>query len=197
MNTTEKILNNIENQNGYITTTEVVNLGINKFYITQLVNDGKLERVSRGVYKKPDYYCDNEIIEASKMVKNGVICLESAIEMYNLSTNIPTSYSIAIKNKSKIKLPSYPPIQLLYFSDTNYNLGIIDYTIEGHTIKMYDIEKTVCDITRYRNKIGMDIFIECIKEYMRRGTRDIQKLYEYAKKTRTYNTLKPYIEVLR
>ena len=186
----------IKSNNGYITTKELANLKINRYFLSEMEKEGILERIKRGVYRSTEEVLENEIIEVSKLIPNGVFCLETALEYYDLSTNAPYEYKIAIPMKSRVIIPEYPPIKIIYFPDKTYNLGISEKEIDGNIIKIYDMEKTICDIARYRNKIGQDIFTESLKEYMKKTDRNIKKLIEYSKITNTYNILKDYLEVL-
>lgn len=196
MDNKKKILDRVKENKGYITSKELKEMKINRFYLSELKKEGKLEMIKRGVYKNAFYVSENEFLEISKLVPNGVLCLETAIDYYNLSTNVSDVYQVAIPLKSKIKIPDYPPIKIMYFSDKNYSLGKVNIKINGINVKIYDLEKTVCDITRYRNKLGMSLFSEVLKEYLKRKDRDLTKLMNYAKDTNTYKILKGYLEVL-
>ncbi len=196
MSSKDLIVNRIKENSGYITTKDLKGMNINRFYISELEKEGVIERIKRGIYRDSEYIPENELIEINKMIPKGVVCLDSAIEYYGLTTQIPNVYKIAIPRNSKVSIPDYPPIKIIYFSDTNYKIGISEIQINGSIIKMYDIEKTVCDIARYRNKIGKDVFYEVLKEYMKKDYKDITKLLEYAKMMNIYNVLKNALEVL-
>ena len=196
MNKKETILNIIKKNKGYITSKELKILGINRFYISDLVKDGVIERVKRGLYKDIEFIPENELSLVSRIVPEGVVCLASAIEYYGLITNIPFEYHIALPRNKQIVLPDYPPIKLYYFSDKNYLQGIIESNIEGSIVKIYDLEKTICDITKYRNKIGKNIFNEVLKEYLKRKDKNLNRLLDYAKKMNSFKILKESLELL-
>lgn len=192
----EIIINKIKENKGYITSKELKDLGINRFYISDLVKNGILERVKNGLYKDIEFIPENELTLVSRIVPDGVICLASAIEYYGLTTTIPFEYQVALPRNKKIVLPDYPPIKLFYFSDKNYYPGITELSIEGNIVKIYDIEKTICDVTKYRNKIGKNIFNEVLKEYVKREDVNINKILDYAKKMNSYKVLKESLELL-
>lgn len=192
----QKIIDQINLNKGYITTRELDKLNINRFYLSSLEKEGVIERIKRGLYKDINHVNENEIEEVARIVPNGVLCLVSALEYYGMTTTIPAEYSIAIPKKSKIMLPDYPPIKLHYFIDKYYSMGIKSEFKSGVNIKVYSIEKTICDLIRYKSKIGSDIIIEAIKNYMKRSDRDIQLLMNFAKKTKTFDVIKKYLEVL-
>jgi predicted transcriptional regulator of viral defense system len=93
-------------------------------------------------------------------------------------------------------LPEYPPIKVFYFSKERYWTGIITVEIEGHPVKIFDPEKTICDCVRYRNKIGLDIMQEALRAYMSQKNRNIQKLWQYSELLKIKTVIKPYLEAL-
>lgn len=183
---------------GYISTSEIDRKGINRYYINQLEKLGLLSRVKTGLYKWEDYdfQYNFELIDVFKIVPNGVLCLTSALAYYDLTTYNPWQYEIAIERSKKVTLPDYPPIKLIYFSSKQLELGVTIVDIDGHTERIYDMEKTICDCVRYRNKIGIDIVKEGIKEYLKRKDKDLNKLMKYAEVCRVQKTIKEYLEVL-
>ena len=183
--------------NGFATTKQLMQEGILKPYIYELYNQGILERLSRGLYKLTSYeYAPSEIVEVIKIIPRGVICLASALSFYNLTTYNPSYYQVAIKRDSKVTLPEYPPIKLVWFSDKFFEEGIEEIETDSGFIRIYNREKTICDCIRYRNKIGNDIVFEAIREYMRGKEKNINKLIKYAEICRVKNIIKNYIEVL-
>ena len=100
-----------------------------------------------------------------------------------------------IKRGRKITLPDYPPITLYHWSDTAFNLGITNTEIEGFKVRIYDVEKCVCDAVKYRNKIGIDVCTEIIKEYLKRRDRNVSKLMKYASQLRVAKTLGTYLQM--
>lgn len=190
------ILDRIKTNKGYISTKELNELKINRYYLSMLVKEGVIERVKNGLYRDTLFVPENELVEVGKMISKGVFCLESAAEYYGLTTTITSQYKIAIPQKSKVIIPVYPPIKLIYFADKTYSLGIIEINIEGNEVKIYDLEKTVCDIARYRKRIENNIYSEVLREYVKRKDKNIGKLLDYAKITGVYKILKSDLEVL-
>ena len=190
------ILKKIQINKGYITSKELSKMNINRFYISKLEKEGKLEKIKRGLYRDTNKIVENEIFELNKILPLGVLCLESAAEYYGLTMVIPNKYKLAIKRNTRITLPEYPPIKIYYYSEKNYKLGIAEIEKEGKILKIYDIEKTVCDIVKYRNKIGLDIYKEVLKNYLARPERNISKLIKYSKITKTYKVLNQALELI-
>lgn len=183
---------------GYATTKQISNKGINRYYISSLEKCGAISRIKAGLYKWEgyDFKYNFEIVDVFKIVPKGVLCLTSALAYYDLTTFNPWQYEIAVERSSKVVIPEYPPIKLLYFSQKQLEIGISNMEVDGHIIRIYDMEKTICDCIRYRNKIGIDIVKEGINEYIKRKDKNFNKLMKYAEICRVQKILKEYLEVL-
>ena len=131
-----------------------------------------------------------------KYVKSGIICLYSAWNYYGLTTYIPHEFHIAIEKKSKIRLPDFPPIKLYYWSKSILPIGKVTIEMENNQVDIYDLEKSVCDAVKFRNKVGKDILNEVLNEYLKRKDRNLEKLIQYAKLLRVEKALKDYLDVL-
>ena len=162
--------------------------------ILKLVESGKVERLKRGVYCHYSKMSDI-MIDVDKIVPNGVLCMFSAWFHYQLTTQIPQSFNVAIEKNHKAVLPGYPLITLDYWKREYHELGVIRQEINGYTTNIYDLEKSVCDAIKYRTKIGIDVSSEILKNYLKRRDRNLSKLNEYAKKMRIEKILKTYLEI--
>ena len=137
------------------------------------------------------------MVEVSKLVPKGVICLLSALSYYELTTYNPWEYQIAIhRGSKKPKLPDYPPIKIIYLADAQYSIGIDEVDINGSVVRIYDREKTICDMVRYREKLGMDLMKEGLRNYLKSSNKNITKLVSYADKLRIQTVFQKYLEVL-
>lgn len=193
MTKTLKVIKSIQDKGGFIRTDEVA--GRTEYeHIRKAIEDGTLVRVRQGVYAE-QLALANTMIDVDKIVPEGVVCLYSAWSHYELTTQIPGAYCIAIDAKRKVTIPEYPPINLYYWKKENLILGVIETEISGYKVKITDVEKSVCDAVKYRNKIGLDVCSEVIREYLKRKDRNITRLCEYAKQLRVYNTLSKYFEI--
>ena len=153
------------------------------------------DMAGRTAYYKVLQAAKNGELTRIKVVPGGVLCLYSAWSHYQLTTQIPQEYCLAIKRGRKITLPDYPPITLYYWSETAFTLGITNTEIEGFKVRIYDVEKCVCDAVKYRNKIGIDVCTEIIKEYLKRRDRNVSKLMKYASQLRVAKTLRIYLQM--
>lgn len=177
----------------YMKTGMVCEQGRAQYYVTlQKAKQGDLVRIKRGVYAKEIDLADT-MIDIEAIVPDGILCMFSAWEYYGLTTQIPQQFDIAIKRGRKVILPKYPTIKLHNLSDTVLNLGVTTATISGYKVKIFDLEKCVCDAVKFRNKIGMDVCIEIIKNYLKRKDRNISKLTKYAQTLRVAKILDIYL----
>ena len=160
----------------------------------QKVQSGELLRLRPGVFAEPATLADT-MLDIDVLVPGGVLCMYSAWEHYELTTQIPSAFCIAIQRKRKLVLPEFPPVTLYYWSDHLLEFGITMTEVHGHKVRVTDLERSVCDAIKYRNKIGLDVCAEILKAYLHRADRNIAKLIEYAKKLRVAATLKTYLEI--
>lgn len=163
---------------GYISSAEAKEKSIYN-QLLYGVEKGTVIRVRRGIYALNEGLA-KPMVDVERLVPGGVLCMYSAWSYYALTTQIPLSYCIAIERSRKVVLPDYPPIELFYLSSKVYELGVTEAVIEGFTVKIYDLEKSVCDAIKYRNRIGIDVSSEILRNYLSRKDCDITKLYSYA-----------------
>jgi predicted transcriptional regulator of viral defense system len=191
----KKIIELFKQKKGYLQSKQLSNRAM-QYQLRAMVENGEVDMLKRGLYRYNSMVSSNDWVEASLMVANGVLCLFSAWQYYELSTTIAPFYHLAIPNKTKLKLPAYPPIKLYYWSDKYFNLGKTEQIIDGEKIAIYALEKSVCDAAKYRNKIGMDIFTEVLKSYLSREDRNIDLLMKYASEMRVKRVITPYLQSL-
>lgn len=191
----EDVINTLIKNGGYLTSAMAQREGRGFYYkLLSLCGDGKIVKVKRGLYALPDALA-NSMGDIDKLVHGGVLCLYSAWFHYGLTTEIPNAYYVAIDSKRKVTLPEYPPIEVFYWKENYLNLGVETANINGYDVKIYDIEKSVCDAIRFRNKIGIDVCGEILRNYLSRKDSDIPRLMEYGSKLRVLQTLNKYLEI--
>lgn len=183
---------------GVLRTGEALRLGIHSRSLWELREDGVIEKLDRGIYQLNDEvdFSEPDLILVSKMIPNGVICLISALSYYNITTQVPHFIYVALKSGSRRPQVKYPPTRYFWYSEKAYKSGIEVCKIDGHLIQIYDIEKTLADCVKFRNKIGMDIVLEALKLYCQRRTINIDKLLGYAKICRVEKILQPILETI-
>ncbi len=186
------IIDKLQQQGGFITTMEVKYRGEYE-QLRRATENGTLIRLRKGIYAEISALANN-IIDVERIVPRGVLCLYSAFAYYGLSTQVPSATCIAIDAKRKVRLPGYPPINLCYWKKANLEFGIIQKNISEYDVLITDMERTVCDAVKYRNKIGFDVCGEVINSYLKKENRNISLLHEYAQKLRVNNILTKYLE---
>ena len=186
------IIETLQKQGGFMTTSEVKSRGDYE-HLRRATVDGTLMRIRQGVYVETSALANN-MIDVQRIVPNGVLCLYSAFAHYELSTHVPAATCIAIDAKRKVRLPEYPPIDLYYWKKENLEFGVVEKEISGYMVLITDMERTVCDAVKYRNKIGLDVCGEVIDSYLKNENRNITLLHEYAGRLRVKNTLTKYLE---
>lgn len=187
-----------EKNNGMLRMSEAMRQGVPKHILYSLFHEGLVIREDRGLYRLDSdiRFSNPDLVKIGLLVPKAVICLISALYFYRLTTQIPSSINIAIPRNLRPPKITYPPIDMIRLSSTAYLAGIDIQILDGFSIKIYSPEKTITDCFKFRSKIGMDIAIEALKDYMRNYTPKIDKLIEYARINRVEKVIRPYLEVL-
>lgn len=158
------------------------------------VRKGELLQVRRGVYATVEQLSGN-MIDIESIVPDGILCLWSAWNIYHLTTSISQAYHVAIKRGRKLKVPDFPKIELHSCSVSILELGVCTMEIDGCRFRIYDVERSVCDAVKFRNKVGIDVCSEIISQYLNRPDRNISKLMDYAHTLRVGNILESYLQM--
>ena len=196
MNFYVKILKIVEKNNGYVTTKEVVKNGINKTFLTNLVKNGTLVRISRGYYGLPNYIEDEYYKIASKS-KNARFSMATALYLHNLSDRTPLVYNITLPFGYSGVLQKEKKVILNFVKRELLDLGVIEMTSPfGMKIKVYDIERTICDIIKNKNKMDAEIFSKALKDYAKSKNKNLSKLTKYARAMNIEKKVSEYMEVL-
>lgn len=187
--------------NSYARQRDIIAAGINPYQLRKLEAEGQIVKVARGLYRWTAHPSSDEMIEVGRLVPKGVFCLFSALAFYELTTYIPHEYHLAIERSEKVTLPDYPPIKLYFWSRKAQEMGIVSHTIgsagtEQYPVRMYDMEKTICDLVKYRHKIGKDFVKEAFKNYLKRKDRILDRLLSYARIMRVEKIIQEYLTVL-
>jgi predicted transcriptional regulator of viral defense system len=191
----EKILR-LAKQMGIIRPRDVEAAGIPREYLRRLFLKGQLIRVGRGLYALPDGLTSESLVlaEVAKRAPNAVVCLLSALQFHNLTTQVPHRVWIAIENKRWEPEFDYPPLEVVRFSGRTFGFGIEKHKVNRVPIKVYRPAKTVADCFKFRNKIGLDIALEALRETWRSRKATMDELWEAAKVCRVANVMRPYLQ---
>lgn len=187
------IVNTVTASGGVISTSEISQPSDYK-RLLRAKERGDLMRVRHGVYATPEAMLSN-MMDVEKIVPGGVVCLYNAWAYYQLSMVVPPAFCIAIASKRKVVLPQFLPVNLYYWKPENLEFGIVGAEISGFHVRITDMERSVCDAIKYRNKLGLDVCAEVIRNYLKKENRNLSLLSDYAKRLRVFNTLKQYLEI--
>lgn len=193
----EQLIDHLKNT-GIVRWRDLKHLGISSYYINALQNEGKIEKLGRGMYAATDYEFDEKqsFMEVCKRVPEGVICLLSALRFHEFSTQNPFEVWIAIDIKARAPSFDYPPIRTIRFSGNALCTGIEIHEHRGVSLKVYNPAKTVADCFKFRNKIGLDVALEALREGWKNKLFTIAELNKFGKICRVERIMRPYIESL-
>ena len=161
-------------------------------------DEGVVVRIKRGLYRLSEIplISNQGFIDLARAVPEGVICLLSALSYYDLTTFNPSVISMAICRSTRKPKIEYPPVEFYYFSRKQFEAGIDRIKINSSTIRIYCMEKTICDCFRYRNKLGLDIAKESLSGYLKRKDRNLEKLLEYAEICRVKPLMQTWLNAM-
>ena len=172
--------------------------GIARTYLQLAVRRGLLTRVGRGLYSLPEAEASEQrsLVEIAKRVPGGVVCLLSALQFHGLTTQSPSEVWLAIGEKARKPKAEYPPLRIVRFSGKALTEGVAEQGIEGVTVRVTNPAKTVADCFKYRNKIGLDVALEALRDCRRKRKATADELWQYAKVCRVTNVMRPYLEAV-
>ncbi len=198
MGSREKILEIIEEM-GVIRPKEVENLGIPRQYLHRMVEQGDLERIGWGLYTTSDRLSSSYLSLAivQKRVPAGVICLLSALQFHEITTQLPFEVWVAIEGTSWAPMVDYPSVRYHRYSGEAFHFGIEVHTIDGVPVQIYSIAKTVADCFKFRYKIGKIVAIEALRQTLSEKRATIDELWIAARVCRVTKIMKPYLEALQ
>jgi len=171
------------NNKWYLTKNQLNKIGINDYYIRKLIEKGRIIKIKNGLYKykNADLGGYDDFFDISKIEPKGVFCLYTAMNFYDLTSFISSHYYFAIPRKYRIKkgFENYP-VKIKKWQGNYFELGIVLFKLGKLPIRIYDLEKTVCDSIRYRNEIGLNTLKEVLTTYFQSKQKNISKLTKYA-----------------
>ena len=172
--------------------------GIGRANLYRLVEKGLLLRVGRGLYATPnhDLTAEHALVQVAKRVPAAVVCLLSALRFQGLTTQQPAAVWIALPGKARRPSLDYPRLRVARFSGLALTEGIETHRLEGVEVKVYSPAKTVADCFKYRNKIGIDVAVEALKDFTRRHRGKADELAYHARICRVQRILQPYLDAI-
>ena len=183
---------------GIVRPRDVEAAGIPREYLLRLYRQGKLERSGRGMYTLPNRLVTehHSYAEVAKRLPGAVLCLLSALAFHEMTTQNPTAVWIALGKGARRPAFASPSLRVVRLSGLSLTEGIESHRVEGVPVRVYSAAKTVADCFKFRNRIGLDVAIEALKECLRGKKASINDIYTFAKICRVSNVIRPYMEAL-
>lgn len=172
--------------------------GIKGNDLQRLVATDQIERVGRGLYRarNAEITENYSLLQAALLVPKGVVCLLSALRYHDLTTQAPFEVWLAIDNKAWKPTVSNAPLRIHYFTGAALTEGVEEHQIDGVSVKIYSAAKTVADCFKFRNKLGLDVALEALREYFKQRLPE-KDLWHYAEICRVKKVISPYMEAIQ
>lgn len=196
--TNEQAALRLANKHPLLRARDLAAQGLPTVVLSRLVAAGKLERVARGVYSLPGRSISEHrsLAEAVIRVPRGVICLLSALRVHDIGTQAPFEVWLAIPHRMLTPRLDQPALRVIRMSGSSLTEGIEFISIDGVSVPVFNPAKTIADCFKYRNKIGLDVALEALREGWRQRKITMDELWHYATINRVANVMRPYMESL-
>ena len=177
---------------------DVVREGLPTIALTRLVQAGKLERVARGLYGMPGAATSEHrsLVEVSTRVPRGVVCLLSALRVHGIGTQAPFEVWLAIPQRMVTPRLDYPSLRVVRMSDAALADGMFKIVVDGVKVPVFSAARTVADCFKFRNKIGLDVALEALRDGWVQRKFTMDDLRRHATQDRVANVMRPYIEAV-
>lgn len=183
---------------GTAAAAEAAGRGIHSQELTRLVAEGVIERVARGQYRLAGRPITEHhaLAVVARAVPRGVICLFSALGFHGIGTQLPAEVWVAIDRRARAPALEYPPLRVVRFSGPAFTDGVETHRIEGDAVRVYGVAKTLADLFKYRNKVGVEVALEALREAWRTRRFTMAEIERFARVCRVERVMSPYLEAL-
>jgi predicted transcriptional regulator of viral defense system len=183
-------------ERGLVHSSDLTAAQIPRATLMRLVRAGRLKQVARGLYALPDQPLSRQhsLAEVAARSSRGVFCLLTALRFHKIT--IPSSGEIwlAIPNKARAPRSDHPPLRVVRFSGAALTEGVEQHVIDGVTVRVYSVAKTVADCFKFRDKVGLDVALEALRKSRRQGLATTNDLRHYARTCRVTEVMRPYLD---
>ncbi|MCA3008726.1 MAG: AbiEi antitoxin N-terminal domain-containing protein [Phycisphaerales bacterium] len=189
---------NLARRLGILRSKDLAPHGIARTYLRRLCEQGRLRRVGRGLYATADgpRSPQDTLAVIARRVPDAVVCLLSALRIHDLTTQSPFEVWIAIPRRARTPKLDDVPVRVVRMAPDVLAAGVVAVKIDGVAVPVFDLEKTVVDCFRFRSRIGLDVALEALREYVRQPQRRLERLLRYAQIGRVRKSIQPYLEAL-
>lgn len=183
---------------GMARSKELERGGVSRTQLRRLVARGEIERLGRGLYALAGRRHDerHDLAEAARRVPTGVVCLLSALRFHGLTTQDPFEVWMAVTHKAWRPKIDHPPLRLIFLTGRAHSEGVESHDVNGVAVRVFTPAKTVADCFKFRNKIGIDVAIEALREFRRVHPAELDSVWRYARVDRVTRVMQPYLDSL-
>lgn len=187
-----------ESSHGLVRTREAIQAGIHPRTLYEMRDAGLIEQTSRGLFRLAGLppLANPDLTLVAKRVPSAVVCLISALAFHELTTQIPHTVQIALRRGSWLPKIEHPPIEMFSYSLESLTCGVEEHFIDGVIVRVFSREKTLADIFKFRNRIGIETATEALRNYARSKRRRFDKLLDFARTCRVEKVMLPYLEAV-
>lgn len=192
---TQRVLS-LATQKGLLRASDLEDINAPRVVLTRMTAAGLLEKMGRGLYRLADVQGSEfeSLVTVATKVPQAVFCLLTALQFHELTTQLPRQVWIAMPRGSHVPRLDYPPIKMVQFTGEAYTDGVEEVERDGVKLRVYGVAKTVADCFKHRNKIGLDVALEALKDARSRNKASSDDIWRFAKICRVANVMRPYLE---
>lgn len=193
----DKLRQIMKSRQGILLTSDLANFNIPRTYLSIMEQNGEIERVSRGVYRSAATFIEDELFSFQSKYRSTIFSHETALYLHDLTDRSPLTYSISVPTGYHSHFLNSSGHKIFYVNRDIFELGVVSMnTPYGNKVKATDLERTICDIVRSRNQIDIQVRNTALKRYAKHKGRNLDQLYNYAKRFRIQTIVREYLEIL-
>lgn len=183
-------------RHGVMRQSDLKSRGVNPATLARLVEEGVLQKPSRGLYELADAEIEaaHNLAEVARRVPKGVICLISALQYHEITLQLPRSVWVAIGQKDRAPAIDYPPVRVVRFGGQALTRGVETHAIDSVPVRIFDPAKSIVDCFRFRNTVGLDVALEALRMGWRSRKAKPDDIAKYAQQLRIWSVVRPYLE---
>jgi len=194
----QRAISIFQENGGLLRTHEALAAGIHARTLYSLRDAGALEQSGRGLFRLSNLppLSEPDLVAVAKRIPSAVVCLISALSLHELTSQIPHVVQIALRPGSRTPRLDHPPLEVFRFSPSSLAAGVEERRVDGVTVRVFGAEKTLADIFKFRNRIGLEIAVESLRNYARRKRRRFDLVLKFARICRVDAVMRPYLETV-
>ncbi len=197
-NKKKTLMNYIKKKHGIALSSDVRHAGFHKSTLSALAHSGQIQKVTRGFYRLSagTSLSNPDLVTVSIKAPKAIICLISALSFHEATDEIPRQVDLAVLEGSRFYRIDYPPVQFYHFAKNAWEAGVKEHKMDGYTVRIYCLAKTVADCFKFRSKIGIDVAHKALKNAVLDKRIAPAEIMRYAKICRVHNVIQPLLEIM-